>query len=125
MILYLFKDTQDKHLLVDEKIANNYLRHPTRYQKQEVKYLGGIDGTLIQKLYTKVKEELKEKYGAISFFDDVTVQESRQIEKDLIDTGMIEIYKTVNKNITPRNLDWMGENGAELKNKSIFNSIGN
>lgn len=120
MRLYIFRGEKGDYVSVDEKTAHNYLRHPSRWQRNDLKYQGVIDDKSILDSNKRVAVIIREKYGASGLMSDEQVEESREVAKGMLDEVLKEEYSKADKTISPRNFDWMGENGELLKNPGVF-----
>lgn len=120
MRLFIFKSEGGEYISVDEKTAHNYLRHPSRWQRNDLKYKGVIDDKVISENNRKVFSIIKEKYGASGVMSDELVEESRREANEMLQSTLIEEYEKADKSILPRNFDWMDENGNLLSNPAAF-----
>lgn len=120
MRLFIFRGEGGEYISVDEKTAHNYLRHPSRWQRSDLKYKGVIDDKIIAENNKKVFLFIREKYGAFGVMSDEMVEESRSEASEMLQQVMTEEYEKADKSILPRNFDWMGEKGEILANPGVF-----
>ena len=110
-MIYLFKKDNNEIVEVDERTAHNYLRHPTRHQREGMKYMGAVNDTKLTGIINAVNAEVFATLGVVSSLNDDEVIRSRELANKLLAGKREEIYKEANANISPRNYDWLDERG--------------
>lgn len=106
MYLYLF-EINGKVEMVDEKTAHNYLRHPSKSQQANLKYLGAIPEAKRTQILKEVASDKFKKYGGIGMGEenDSLIIESRKFADELIEEKMLELIKEADKTIQVSNWD--------------------
>lgn len=106
MYLYLF-EIFGKVELVDEKTAHNYLRHPTKSQQANLKYLGAIPESERTKIIREVSKEKFDKFGGIGMGEenDTIIIESRKWAEGRIEERMLQLVANADNKLQVANWD--------------------
>ena len=106
MYLYLF-EIFSKVEMVDEKTAHNYLRHPSKSQQANLKYLGAILESERTKIIREVSKEKFDKFGGIGMGEenDSLIIESRKWAEERIEERMVELVAKADNKLQVANWD--------------------
>ena len=119
-MIFLFKKDNDEIVEVDEKTAHNYLRHPTRHQREGMKYIGAVHDSKLTSIINSVNAQVIAQMGSVSMLDDELVMKARRLADSLLLGKKEEVYKEADKMVAPRNYDWLDEKGNLKENVGQF-----